>query len=765
MSYFICPQCGADIETENGNRCEYCGYEIKLKKCVSCGRDIMAGETVCSLCGAPQSTDHTRAGESGTPKTDASSQTYGIGGREVISNVPQSADIMSSAFDAASPQVFGHEEEVEEIIDDYSEDEIIEDTFDYDRGIEEFSTEEEPISGASGVHYGSIGSDVSEDDGVSESADAFEGDSSLSPEEDDLSGSPDESADMAAESGQGLSIGHQEEVQYMSIQDVPAASQKREQSGSPEGRKCGNCGFLNPGIARFCLGCGTQLEPEKTGEEPSFRECPECGFENLPNARFCMVCGSRFSTDGAAEAVEADVVGTSGDETAGEALYSGLVYKSKINFDNNNKFQYKFVFNKIKELNPEVSESELKMLMNNNIFVVDIKSEDFDSFKSELEDLDCTVEKISESVAGAPDADADEDSEQEDQRPVSGYSLLIKGMEGHDDSWKSKFVKMLMLMIPEMEENTAYEIAAAESKRIPMESEDSARDLQKIISRLGCITQIIEHKGQMSEHIHDIPEKAAEEVTGKPAPEVRVKKEKPVGVPSEEAPKYLILSGVDRRNWVVREKLAEAIVEIYPNMTPEIAAGIVSQPVVKLRVKNQTEAETLGSQFENMGWNIRIEDVSTVFDSQRNTSRKRIDVQRRKAARMTYLKRQQRKRTNIITTIIIFLLVSTAGVIVYDTFLRAHYYVRIEAEAAHPEVSILTRGNAVFLRYEPAMDAVKHQQPMFVGEVMELKNKELFEGDGLSWYKVKIPTQRAKSAYLREDVAYRCDKEGRRLGL
>jgi len=197
MSYFICPQCGADIETENGNRCEYCGYEIKLKKCVSCGRDIMAGETVCSLCGAPQSTDHTRAGESGTPKTDASSQTYGIGGREVISNVPQSADIMSSAFDAASPQVFGHEEEVEEIIDDYSEDEIIEDTFDYDRGIEEFSTEEEPISGASGVHYGSIGSDVSEDDGVSESADAFEGDSSLSPEEDDLSGSPDESADIA----------------------------------------------------------------------------------------------------------------------------------------------------------------------------------------------------------------------------------------------------------------------------------------------------------------------------------------------------------------------------------------------------------------------------------------------------------------------------------------------------------------------------------------------------------------------------------------
>jgi class 3 adenylate cyclase/tetratricopeptide (TPR) repeat protein len=44
---------------------------------------------------------------------------------------------------------------------------------------------------------------------------------------------------------------------------------------------CQTCGTENPVAARFCMGCGAQLE----------RHCPSCGAAAPPKARFCMECG------------------------------------------------------------------------------------------------------------------------------------------------------------------------------------------------------------------------------------------------------------------------------------------------------------------------------------------------------------------------------------------------------------------------------------------------------------------------------------------
>lgn len=45
---------------------------------------------------------------------------------------------------------------------------------------------------------------------------------------------------------------------------------------------CQSCATENPASARFCMGCGAQLE----------RLCPSCGAVAPPQARFCMECGS-----------------------------------------------------------------------------------------------------------------------------------------------------------------------------------------------------------------------------------------------------------------------------------------------------------------------------------------------------------------------------------------------------------------------------------------------------------------------------------------
>ncbi|HPE20580.1 MAG TPA: zinc ribbon domain-containing protein [Candidatus Mcinerneyibacteriales bacterium] len=719
MATYICPQCGADIELENGLTCEYCGYEVPGKTCSQCGREIPEEESVCPFCGHVEGTASSPEGEPAL--ADLGAHHFG----EVISNVPQSSEIRGSAFEETEDH-FGHEEEIEEIIEEHEE-EILE----AELPEEETTPIEEPSS--------------------------YE----------------NEEAGGSEEKSTPFSMGHEEEVQYITYSEVEEpvpSAQSRAVPQASEEKICKACGFGNPTIAKFCLSCGSSLEEEEGGkEEENALVCPECGFENVTDARFCMVCGAKLTPPSAAEIPDTAEQRADEEEVPSEAP-SGTspLYKVKITYDKENKFQHKFVFNKILESNSSISENELNMLMSNNTFSILVEAEKFNSLQTELEDLDCTVEKIGEEIPGSESfAYEEEEPFNEGKTGAQSYSLVVKGMEGHDQAWREKFVKMMLLMMPDMTEEKAWEIASSESKRIPVESEESARDLQKILSRLGCITQIIEHKGHQGEG--ELPQEKKEAPKEAPPP-VEKTHARPVddGLSVEE-PKYLILSGVDKRNWVVREKLAESIVDIYPNMTPDIAAGIVSQPVVKLRVQNQEDAQRLGKQFEEMGWNIRIEDVSTFSDTTRRTGTtvSRADVQRRKAARMSYLKREKGKRRNLITTIIITIIVAAALLIVYDNFFKPRYYVTVQADAAHPEVAFTASlGSFVYLRTEPSLGSRRDDYKVPLETVLRLYRKETVTGeDGMEYYEVFVPGFRAHRGYLLAELARRTDENGNPIAL
>ena len=725
MATYICPQCGADIELENGLTCEYCGYEVPARTCSQCGREIPEGDPVCPFCGHSEAPAQPPQGEPSL--ADLGVKNFG----DVISNVPQSTEIRGSAFDEAEDH-FGHEEEIEEIIEEHDE----------EMAEEELSEPEESPE-----------------------------EEAASPDGDAGTGSEDESIPFP--------MGHEEEVQYITYSEVEEPSRPAPSQAVPkasEEKICKACGFSNPTIAKFCLSCGSSLEEEDEApaeETETALVCPECGFENVSDARFCMVCGAKLGSPAPAAAPgpsQAEVKTAEEREPAeirqDAAFRAAPFYKVKITYDKENKFQHKFVFNKILESNSSIAESELNMLMSNNTFSILVEAEKFEGLQTELEDLDCIVEKIGEEVPGREDIFFEEEPETAEEKGVQSYSLVVKGMEGHDQAWREKFVKMMLLMMPAMTEEKAWEIASSESKRIPVESEESARDLQKILSRLGCITQIIEHKGHgETEAVHEEKEKKSE------AP---VHREKPQSRPVDdgltvEEPKYLILSGVDKRNWVVREKLAESIVDIYPNMTPDIAAGIVSQPVVKLRVQNQEDAQRLGKQFEEMGWNIRIEDVSTFTDTSRRTGTtvSRADVQRRKAARMSYLKREKGKRRNLITTIIITIIIAAAILIVYDNVFKPRYYVTVQADAAHPEVAFTASlGSFVYLRTEPNLGSRRDDYKVPLDTVLRLYRRETVQGDdGMEYYEVFVPGFRAHRGYLLAELARRSDENGNPISI
>ena len=74
--------------------------------------------------------------------------------------------------------------------------------------------------------------------------------------------------------------------------------------------------------------------------------------------------------------------------------------------------------------------------------MIQVEEDRFQSLQAELEDLDCTVEMIGEEMPGAQKSLSEEE---EPLSPVKGtvsYSLLVKGMKGHEQSWREKFVKI-----------------------------------------------------------------------------------------------------------------------------------------------------------------------------------------------------------------------------------------------------------------------------------------------------------------------------------
>jgi ribosomal protein L40E len=64
-------------------------------------------------------------------------------------------------------------------------------------------------------------------------------------------------------------------------------SQSRAAEGKAGTRRCGKCGEANPGVAKFCIRCGTAFPKERT--------CDGCGSSLPPEAKFCMTCGKKVA--------------------------------------------------------------------------------------------------------------------------------------------------------------------------------------------------------------------------------------------------------------------------------------------------------------------------------------------------------------------------------------------------------------------------------------------------------------------------------------
>lgn len=58
---------------------------------------------------------------------------------------------------------------------------------------------------------------------------------------------------------------------------------------SEKTQECPNCHCLLPETAKFCIKCGTKIEPQG----PAF--CMECGSSLRPGAKFCSKCGAKIN--------------------------------------------------------------------------------------------------------------------------------------------------------------------------------------------------------------------------------------------------------------------------------------------------------------------------------------------------------------------------------------------------------------------------------------------------------------------------------------
>lgn len=82
----------------------------------------------------------------------------------------------------------------------------------------------------------------------------------------------------------------------------PATPKPSASIPSPGMIRCADCGFLNPGEASVCQGCGQPLAPTPPPVTPAPTPsgvCPNCGYDKNPSvAKFCMNCGATLMPAG-----------------------------------------------------------------------------------------------------------------------------------------------------------------------------------------------------------------------------------------------------------------------------------------------------------------------------------------------------------------------------------------------------------------------------------------------------------------------------------
>ncbi len=804
MSFYICPQCGADIDLAKGNTCEYCGFTVESKNETQ-PSNVVESDILPPFLQSPLTQNEINTVHEVTPFINPEFQATTT---EEISSSEQYSDPVYEEPDY-SAAIAQPSETVQQPIEahtepDESEMPIVEPIYPESKNEPIISNVPQQHLEAAQEHSGIFLGHHEEVEEIIE--DIPSPMNSMAIEEDIIedyenqSGTIDTALQKSEAEQQPEILSENDNTTITEPKIEPIISEQPTiQSVEQEQniRVCGECGFENPPMAKFCLTCGNKLIDVKKQEpivEPDKSICPDCSFENVPNAKFCMACGASLIKkvpepllDAARQLEttlnEVELSVAQHEQTAVHQVVSAevpesastKVFKVKITFDNNNKFQYKFVYNKIKQINSEIDENELKVLMSNASFVINVFPENFPSFKQELEDLDCRIEKIGEDTIV---------QQLEVVASIEGaeikYYLSIKGMSSKTPEWKMKFVNMLTLMMPEVTQEEAEEIVEKDTEKLLMENEHSAKELQKILSKLGCITQIVEVEATadsqeteeaQGDNVEDdmvsLPMTREEEEQQKMDEAMLVESSaavpEVVEKPSEEdnEPRFLILTGVDKKNWVVREKLAERIVEIYPNMTEQIAHEIVSQIVVRLRVRNQAEAEVLGKEFEEMGWSIRIDEIAAnIGEGRKKPTMSKEELQRRKQTHKSYLKRQKSKHANLVTAMVVFLVVASAFIFVWRTYWTERYYVKV-ADLQSLEVVQTAEGLKVRLRAIPTRKE-PYIKETFKAEtsIFELDNKEVLKQNNDNWYYVRLPASRSKKAYILADIVVRCDKKG-----
>ncbi|HMA69608.1 MAG TPA: zinc-ribbon domain-containing protein [Candidatus Mcinerneyibacterium sp.] len=777
MTFYMCPQCGADINLEEGNVCEFCGYELEMTECVSCGKNIPKEATVCPFCDEEQVEKETDTEpvetaveqdfmerdeeieqsitenlfehkaekdeiyEEETDETEPSISEPEIESSEeesVISNVEQSFE--ESNYQDQSEIDFGHREEIEEIVpeSDVIEEETEIEESEYIEEMEELNIQEEDEDLY--VEEEPVGSDIEEEY---------------------------ETEDISEYDEEMINSVNEQEIMEEDLQEpeIQMEEEMEEEEREEKFQVCPECGSKNPKEAKFCLNCGSNLEEKeepKTEQEKNI--CPECGAENLSGAKFCMVCGSTLAakeTERKPAEEEQEIKKEEAEEVEDKKKIKHDTTKVKVTYDNNNKFKYRFVFNNVKGANPSIDEEELETLMNNKTFVIDIPDQKLDNFISELKELDCSVEvidhekkeNVSRKKIGEKVEEKQEVVEKKEKKHKKDFYLQLKNLKDDDEAWKKRFTTMITAMRPDITDEDAESYCKSGTAKIPVKSKSDGRQLGKVLQALGCEYKIIKESVESSKK-----KKKTQEKSEKKVKKEQIKKEE---VPEEEKPKFLILSGVDKKNWVVRERLLEKLISMYPNMTRDIAEGIVTQPVVKLRVKNLHEAESYKSEFEDMGWNTRIEDVEKMLKARKKSNGRNVNVKRRKQIHQTFLKREKSKRKNILTTLIVAIFLIALGYFLYSNFFTHKNYVMVQAEIGNEEVEYSTSGEPVVnLRNNPRMDSKSVGIPITVGEVLELSREESIEVSGYTWYEVEVPGMRNKTGYIRGDLVVPSDKNG-----
>ncbi|TYB31216.1 MAG: zinc-ribbon domain-containing protein [Candidatus Mcinerneyibacterium aminivorans] len=852
MAFFMCPQCGADIDLTDTNKCEFCGYELNMSECVECGKEIPVDSNVCPYCDAEQ-------GEIANESLEQASEVEMDTDIEAEQEEDQFLSDIESAIESDIPsedqeiesdeslnQISEEETDIDnkeesqtefvQIEDDTSDMEQMEESFETKGSSESIDSEKEQKIQEELITSGEEPTDLE----AEEESYVDESEEEIEAEKDVISNVTGEETFDETETDEELDFGHREEIEEiieepgiqedliedeeeefiqeedeyleslddielgaeeeshekiydyeeeeLTSEDLEESTSDTEETVSAEERTsqkdkdkdkeeqvCPECEAKNPAMAKFCLNCGAKLQvPE---EEEKKNICPECGTENLEDARFCMVCGTSLSAE--KEIKEKKMETPLKKESPKEDKKQ---YKVKIKYDKDNKFKYRFVKNKIKGIKTVIDEKELETLMSNNNFVVSIPVNSFRDFKMELEELDCSVERIDKSAETSETKQA----EKEEYEEVTKNYVEIKELPEKTEQWQSKFVSMLSAMRPDITDEEAEKISKGAEKRIEVKNKEDGQQLAKVLSALNCETEVIEGKEKIKkepeEEIHkkeetdsagkkkeekDIEKEIEQEMKARMKTQEGKKQEETETKPEEqekkeeEKPKFLILSGVDKNNWVVRERLLEKLVKMYPNMTRDIAEGIVTQPVVKLRVKNMEEAQKYKPEFEDMGWNTRIEDVAKMLKARKSKRKSNVNVEKRKQIHQAYLKREKSKRRNILTTILIAIFVIGIGYFLYSSFFVSHDYMLVEAEVGHNEVELSTSGEpVVHLRKNPRMDSQRVGVPIQIGSVLELERNQPIQVGGYSWFEVKVPGIRGRTGYIRGDIVIPSDKNG-----